>query len=91
MTWQAEMSISDLSLPEPVAHELFPNTFFSLSDLELTKHLRLFQEQPSRQCQKQYITTTANVIDMSSEKPYSNHKLRNGHPDPPEVILNTGM
>lgn len=67
LTWHAEMPISELSLPESVAHELFPGTFFSLSDLELTKHLLLFQEQPSRQCQKQYITTTAIVIDMSSE------------------------
>lgn len=67
MTWPAEMPISELSLPESVAHELFPGTFFSLSDLELTKHLLLFQEEPSRQCQKQYITTTAIVIDMSSE------------------------
>lgn len=67
MTWHAEMPISELALPESVAHELFPDTLFSLSDLAPTKHLRLFQEQLSRQCQKQYISTTAVAIDMSSE------------------------
>lgn len=67
MTWHAEMPISEQSSPESVAHELFPSTFFSLSDLEPTEYLCLFQEQPSRQCQKQNITTTAIVIDMSSE------------------------
>lgn len=27
-----EMPISEMSIPEPAAHELFPGTFFSLSD-----------------------------------------------------------